>query len=85
MSLTINLPSIDVSVAKWVVVDKFEDKYKNIRYYIKFHCNTLQNNLNSTTSHDTISFSDCVQILRALIIRYALYSLCWPSSGHVPV
>ena len=37
MSLTINLPSIDVSVAEWVVVDKFEDIYKNIRYYFELY------------------------------------------------
>ena len=43
MNFTINLPTKDALFDERVVVDQIEDKYKNIRYYIKFHCNTLQN------------------------------------------
>ena len=44
MNFTINLPSKDVLFGERVVVENIEDKNKNITYYIKFYCNTLEKN-----------------------------------------
>ena len=45
MNFTIDLPTKVALAGEWVCIDEIEDKYKNLRYNMKFYFDSVQNNL----------------------------------------